>query len=320
MELVSGPHEERAKVVAVIVSRDRPDELAKTASAILAQKANVDLSLLIIDSSTVPPVVPELSQAENVTILHSRVNLGGAGGFALGILNAVAAGASWLWLMDDDGRPLDNGALRGLIEIAEGRSLDAVAPVVIDAGDNARFAFPYLVNGHYLFERERLASDCVLPGIAHLFNGLLIRAPAIFKVGLPDLRMFIRGDEIDFLYRMRRAGLRFGTTPSVAFAHPSSNHELFPVFNGRLHVVYPRAAWKRRNQYRNRGYNFLRNKEFILIAVDLVRYPYFFLVLRRGDVSGLMEWFGCMWRGMLGRVAVDPAIDLTPQVAIRPLT
>lgn len=42
----------------------------------------------------------------------------------------------------------------------------------------------------------------------HLFNGLLIRAQAIFRIGLPDLRLFIRGDEIDFLHlgRAARAG------------------------------------------------------------------------------------------------------------------
>lgn len=317
MDLLSGPHAGRVKVIAVIVSRDRPDELAKTAAAILAQHTNAELSVLIVDSSTIPQVIPDLARCETVSVLRSAVNLGGAGGFALGILNAVAAGATWLWLMDDDGRPLDDHALDGLMAAAELDGLDGIAPVVLDTADHSRFAFPYLVNGRYVFEREQLPCGRVLPGVAHLFNGLLIRAQAIFKVGLPDLRLFIRGDEIDFLYRMRRAGLRFATTPAVAFAHPSSNHELFPVFNGRLHVVYPGAAWKRRNQYRNRGYNFLRNKEFVLIAVDFVRYPYFFLVIRRGDIAGLVEWFGCMWRGMLGHVTVDPSIDLTPQAAIR---
>ena len=39
------------------------------------------------------------------TYLGSRCNLGGAGGFALGMLHALAMGADWVWLADDDGRP-----------------------------------------------------------------------------------------------------------------------------------------------------------------------------------------------------------------------
>lgn len=83
---------------------------------------------------------------------------------------------------------------------------------------------------------------------------------------------------------------------------PSSNDELHPIFGGRLHVVYPQPLWKRRIQYRNRGYNHLRHKMFLIIAVDLIRYPYFFIVKRRFDFTGLVDWFQCTWAGLLGRV------------------
>ncbi|KAN90292.1 UDP-galactofuranosyl transferase GlfT1, partial [Mycobacterium tuberculosis variant bovis Bz 31150] len=41
------------------------------------------------------------------TYLGSRRNLGGAGGFALGMLHALAQGADWVWLADDDGHAQD---------------------------------------------------------------------------------------------------------------------------------------------------------------------------------------------------------------------
>lgn len=147
---------------------------------------------------------------------------------------------------------------------------------------------------------------------AHLFNGLLIRASAIFHVGLPDLRMFIRGDEVDFMHRMRRAGLRFATAASAAFLHPSSRNEIVPIWGGRLHVIYPHAGWKRRCQYHNRAYIFLRHRLWLIMAVDAIRYPYFFLIRRHGDIKGFDEWLGCTWRGMRGRISPDPSIDLRP--------
>jgi rhamnopyranosyl-N-acetylglucosaminyl-diphospho-decaprenol beta-1,3/1,4-galactofuranosyltransferase len=47
----------------------------------------------------------------------SRRNLGGAGGFALGMLHALALGADWVWCADDDGRPADETVLATLLDV-----------------------------------------------------------------------------------------------------------------------------------------------------------------------------------------------------------
>ena len=300
-------------VAVVIVSRDRPVELAKTLLAVSSQNAHGSRSTIIIDSSAEPRAIGRATAGfERVSVVRSAVNLGGAGAFAFGLLSAIGTGASWIWLMDDDGRPADDNVLRTLLAVAGEKDLAAIAPVVVDANNAAKFAFPYPVCNRYVFWRSDLSADAFLASTAHLFNGLLIRSTAVFACGLPDLRLFIRGDEIDFMYRMRRAGLRFGTTAAATFLHPSSNSELYPIWGGRLHVVYPQSAWKRRCQYRNRAYNFLRHGRWLIMAVDAIRYPYFFLFHRRGDFAGLKEWLVCSWLGLFGKLAVDPAIDLTP--------
>ena len=303
-----------AKIIAVIVSRDRPDDLRRTVEAVRCQAGGWDLTLLIVDSSEDPSTAEALAEAHGTVLLRSAVNLGGAGGYALGMLHALAGGAHWIWLMDDDGRPLHADALTQLLGEAERRQLDAVAPVVMDTQNQSRFAFPYPRHRRYAFTPGELGGETFISGVAHLFNGLLLRAPSLFKTGLPDMRLFIRGDEIDFLHRMRRAGLAFGTTIAARFCHPSSNGELFPVFGGRLQVVYPAPRWKRRNQYRNRAYNYRMHGQFLILAVDCLRYPYFFLVERAFDLAGLREWLGCTWEGLRGDVYVEPVIDLMPRV------
>jgi rhamnopyranosyl-N-acetylglucosaminyl-diphospho-decaprenol beta-1,3/1,4-galactofuranosyltransferase len=301
------------KVVAVIVSRDRATDLRRTVRAVRAQAGIVRLEIIIVDSSENDDVAAGLGDAPGTTVIRSQVNLGGAGGYALGLLSALAAGAHWIWLMDDDGCPLGDGVLARLLGVAADRGLDAVSPVVLDPENLDRFAFPYPINHRAVFNRCELGADEFIPGIGHLFNGLLLHGAAVFKIGLPDMRLFIRGDEIDFLHRMRHAGLKFGTTTSACFSHPSSNNELFPVFGGRLHVVYPQPRWKRRNQYRNRAYNFSRHNLLFFVAVDFVRYPYFFLIKRSGDFAGLVEWLACTWEGLRGHVHVEPVIDLSPR-------
>jgi rhamnopyranosyl-N-acetylglucosaminyl-diphospho-decaprenol beta-1,3/1,4-galactofuranosyltransferase len=306
------------KVVAVIVSRDRKADLAETVRAVRSQAGDTRLEVIIVDSSADDGVTAGLDDLPGTSVLRSQVNLGGAGGFALGLLSALAAGAHWIWLMDDDGRPMDDGVLGVLLAEAAARGLEAVAPVVLDPENTERFAFPYPIKSRAVFKRDELAADAFIPGMAHLFNGLLLHGSALFKIGLPDLRLFIRGDEIDFLHRMRRAGLKFGTTARACFSHPSSNSELFPVFGGRLHVVYPQASWKRRNQYRNRAYNFTRHHMLFFMAVDFIRYPYFFLFRRGLDFSGLAEWLSCTWEGLRGHVHVEPVIDLSPRATNLP--
>ncbi len=76
------------------------------------------------------------------TYLGSRRNLGGAGGFALGILHALALGADWVWLADDDGRPQDSDVLATLLACASKHGLAEVSPMICDLDDPARLAFP----------------------------------------------------------------------------------------------------------------------------------------------------------------------------------
>ncbi len=76
------------------------------------------------------------------TYVPSHHNLGGAGGFALGMLHALAMGAEWVWLADDDGRPADENVLRVLLEEAQRRDLAEVSPVVANIDAPEKLAFP----------------------------------------------------------------------------------------------------------------------------------------------------------------------------------
>lgn len=296
-------------VIAVIVSRNREIDLENAVNAVKNQKTSEPLRIIIVDSSDDDNIYLKYQNTDRVNVYRSVSNIGGAGGFAFGLLLALTAGARWIWLMDDDGRPATTDVLETLLNVAQERRLDAIAPAVVDPNRPEIFAFPYPVRSRYIFKVDDIKSDFFLQGTAHLFNGILLRSDIVLKVGLPDVRLFIRGDEVDFLFRLRDSRVQFGTTFLTKFFHPSSKEDLVPVFWGRLHIVYPRATWKRRIQYRNRGYNFIKNKKYILIFVDFLRYPYFFIIKKRGDFSGLSEWLYFMWRGMRGKIELETGAD-----------
>ena len=106
-------------VAVAAVTFDRPRELAVLMDAINSQTAPVR-SICLVDSGTVPSKDVAAKHA-NVDYVRSEANLGGAGGFSLAILKAVASGADWIWMMDDDAEPADPECLATLLREAAGR-------------------------------------------------------------------------------------------------------------------------------------------------------------------------------------------------------
>src|ERR1700753_4129481 len=129
-------------VCAVVVTHRRPDELAKSLDALSTQSRQLD-QLIVVDNDHDDRVRDLVGgQPIPTKYLPSRRNLGGAGGFALGILHALAAGADWVWLADDDGHPQDSEVLATLLSCAEKHRLAEVSPMVCNADDPQRLAFP----------------------------------------------------------------------------------------------------------------------------------------------------------------------------------
>src|SRR6202045_2258409 len=118
------------KIFAVVVTHRRPDELAKSLDALSTQTRLPDHLIVVDNDGSGDSRISELVAAQPIstTYLGSRRNLGGAGGFALGMLHALAQGADWVWLADDDGRPQDSPLLETLLACAQKYGLGQGAP------------------------------------------------------------------------------------------------------------------------------------------------------------------------------------------------
>ncbi|MGY1690046.1 galactofuranosyltransferase GlfT1 [Geodermatophilus sp. SYSU D01105] len=275
--------------MAVIVTRHRPESLAEALKALAVQTRPVD-SVVVVDNGPDQPA-EEVVRASELphTYLLSQANLGGAGGFALGMLTALAEGADWVWCADDDGRPADEHVLATLLAVARERGLAEVSPAVADIDAPESFAFPVRTGLRWKGERSGLGEEDFLPGYASLFNGALFAAGTLSRVGVPDLRLFARGDETEIHRRLVRAGLPFGTALRAVYLHPNGRDEFQPILGGRLSAQYPESAWKRFYTYRNRGYLMRQPGMRWLFPLELVRFTWFFLVTRR-DPAGWREW------------------------------
>ncbi len=241
------------KIIGVVVTHKRRELLAQSLKVLAGQTRPLD-HLVVVDNADEADV-RELVESADVptTYLGSKHNLGGAGGFALGILYALSLGADWVWLADDDGRLRAPTSWRRCSRARSGtawrRSPPSCATSTPRTGWRFRSARRRVEAAAFRTRRRRSAA-----GIASLFNGALFSAAAIDTVGVPDLRLFVRGDEVEVHRRLVRSGLPFGTCLQTAYVHPDGADEFKPILGGRMHTQYPDNETKRFFTYRNRGY------------------------------------------------------------------
>ena len=281
---------------AVIVTHKRVEMLRHSLEQVVNQTHPVQW-VIVVDNGAeqaVRDLLEELA-GDRAVYLPSKTNLGGAGGFAYGFLTALALGADAIWCADDDGRPADHGVLEELYRVAEQHRLHEVSPVVANIGDPAKLAFPLRQGLEWKRTTAELEGS-FLPDYASLFNGALISAEAMERIGVPDYRLFIRGDEVEYHRRLSQSGLRYGTALTTKYLHPDGSGEFHPIMGGRAHAQWPDNESKRYFTYRNRGYIINQQGMKKMKLQEVVRFGWFFLVERK-DPKGFLQWLRLLRMG-----------------------
>ncbi|KID32240.1 galactofuranosyltransferase GlfT1 [Prauserella rugosa] len=283
-------------VAGVVVTRNRRDLLAESLKVIESQSRPVD-HLIVVDNGPDEESARDVVEAYSrpVTYLPSYRNLGGAGGFALGMLHALALGAEWVWLADDDGRPADEHVLETLLAEAERRGLAEISPTVVNIDEPEKLAFPLRRGLTWKRSSDELGED-FLPGIASLMNGALFRASTLEVTGVPDLRLFFRGDEVELHRRLVRSGLPFGTSLRTSYLHPNGSDEFKPMLGGRFHAQDPENEVKRYYTYRNRGFLLSQPGMRKIGALEVIRFGLYFVGVKRNP-KAFVEWLKLVRQG-----------------------
>lgn len=89
-------------VLAVVVTYNRLDKLKKCLAALRSSDKRCDV--LVVDNASTDGTsdwLPNIHD-EGFSFLRSDKNVGGAGGFNIGVRESVSRGYKYVWLMDDD--------------------------------------------------------------------------------------------------------------------------------------------------------------------------------------------------------------------------
>jgi GT2 family glycosyltransferase len=163
----------------------------------------------------------------------TQENFGSAGGWYRGIEYALDHDFDAIWLMDDDGFP-NVGALC-LLEAALSPDVVCASSVVVREDLPSDFVFPLplldssdlpIIWGRKrklvsMSELRSIAPDGTYP-FAHFFNGALVSIAAVRQVGNVDCNFFMSGDELDYQYRLRKAGKVISLVDAIHY-HPDQS-------------------------------------------------------------------------------------------------
>lgn len=230
------------RLVAVVVTFQRLAHIRVTLTALLAQPETHLAAVIVVDNATTDGTAAFLARLRDprLTVVRTPRNLGGAGGFGLGMQHALRDHApDWLVLMDDDARPqpsamtafhaLDLSAYDGLaaaVRLPDGQLCELNRPT-LNPFRHVSVALKALLGGGREAFHLREA-DFARPGLRPIdgasFVGFFLRADVARRHGLPDASLFIYGEDAIYTHSLTRAGYRLGFDPSVAFEHDNSSY------------------------------------------------------------------------------------------------
>lgn len=192
-------------VSAVVVAYNRRALLREALAALAAQTHPLASVHAIDNASTDGTSAMVRRDFPEVTLHTLPSNTGGAGGFAAGLVFALAGGADLVWLMDDDTVPTAT-ALAELVAAYEGlpgRRPAAVASRVlwIDGRDHPMNT-PRVRPGTSRRERADAATVGCVPVRSASFVSLLVDSEAVRAVGLPEADFFLWNDDFEFTTRL----------------------------------------------------------------------------------------------------------------------
>lgn len=251
-------------VAVVVVTYNRADLLDGMLDGLAAQTHAPDAVIVIDNAST--DHTRDVLDARTDLPLHvttSEANLGGAGGFHLGVRAAYDAGYDRVWLMDDDVVPAPD-CLAALMAVDE----DCLIAVRQDLAGTLveKAAIDFDLRNPLAVRPKRAAVDTVyadrasMPELVEVqnvaFEGFMVRRGVIEEIGFPDPAFFIFYDDAEYAVRARRAGRRiWGVRDAVLVRQLDFNQQ------------HDLSGWKGFYMYRNLFVVHLRHGENALVRL-----------------------------------------------------
>lgn len=248
-------------IVTVILNTNRRDDtLACIAS--LTESHYSNHSIIVLDNASTDGSVEAIQEKfPAVQIISLEENKGYAGNNNVGIAAAVAQGADWVFVLNED-TILDPDCLNQLVLVGESDpSIGIVGPMVYHYDEptviqSAGGQMNQHLEAVHIAQNEEDKGQFVQPRPVDWISGcaILVRRPLIEQVGMIDERFFYYWEETEWCLRAGRAGWRIMHVPDARLWHkgvqrdyrPSANVTYYSTRNRLLMLAKHQASLRTR--------------------------------------------------------------------------
>ncbi|MBP5192792.1 MAG: glycosyltransferase family 2 protein [Eubacterium sp.] len=302
------------KIGVVLVTFNRLDKLKNSLEA-FDKQTNKPAYILVVNNASTDGTGEFLQEWLKTKTPYKKyvsaapTNLGGSGGFYIGMKRAVQLNADWVWVSDDDVYPKENAFEVGSeyieklsdTEQYEGE-LSAIASKVVTDGKidlmhrrnivRSKFYAMDLKVPEEEYEKELFPVDIIS------FAGTIISRKAIEAVGLPERDFFIWFDDTEYSYRLRKYG-RMYVIPSLEIIH-----DVEQAYGGS------NITWKDYYGLRNEIYTYKKHhKKHVYMIKVIKKFGKSFLMYLKKDTRPRAKLFFMGIRdGVRGKLGIHPVV------------
>jgi GT2 family glycosyltransferase len=266
------------KIIAVLLTHNRKDLLQEGLKGLLSQTYPLE-KVIVVDSVSTDGTYETLREKgiidrSDIRYIRLKENKGPSGGFAEGITYALEENPTWVWILDDDISPKED-CLEALLEFRD--ISQCIAPY--REGKTVPFFNPAIgVTSHSKSLSFDTGKSFVFTNTC-CFEGMLLHADLIKKIGVPDERFFqVYGDTM--------YGFVSSIYTNVVHVKKAVIHRLLP---GKKPVTSRRVYLLVRNHFLVKEYlkkyDLLRPSLFVSIFVLMILYYSTVMAFRTRSIS-----------------------------------
>jgi GT2 family glycosyltransferase len=219
------------RVLAHIHTLNAADVIDRAVEALQGQTRRPD-EIVIVDNGSTDGTL-DRKFPDHVMVIRNPANVGVVGSIRVGISHALKNGFDWIWVLDADGIP-EPQALNRLLELndswpasqQERTGFIACLPL---AEPDAVPLHGQVFTRHGRFPVIPAPGQRYYPCQISIWSGCLYRLASVRRVGLPNADYFIDRGEVEYGYRMMKAGYQGFIHQDAALRQDVS------VFSGSKH-------------------------------------------------------------------------------------
>jgi GT2 family glycosyltransferase len=218
----------------VTVTYNSAEVLADFLTSLISDECYPRVRVYVVDNGSTDDsiaIARSFEQTLDLTVIPNGSNLGAAGGNNTGIVRALADGAQWIFLINND-TVVPAGTLSGLVQTAVTRDIHILSATI--EGTEPKNSVWYCGGSIYPYQGMRVRHENIGAPIDTAPSGvrttpyapsscLLIHQRVFRDIGALDEDFFVYFEDVDFAIRAKTAGFDYWVSGEHKIIHKASS-------------------------------------------------------------------------------------------------